>query len=154
MSGGVHYTDMLSWWDPLNEPLHWPWCLYFMNNKVSSDVIWCLHHGSFKTSWTLPMFWGHWVHAAVCTKLSVYFLLPCELWVQVLFFFNKLWEGLNINISNEFNFSEVHGSMNPNLLLAKFTWAQKEPMSGFIHFACNPLLFIPPWTFGKWNSIF
>ena len=27
-------------------------------------------------------------------------------------YFNKLWEGMNVNISNEFIFSEVHGSMN------------------------------------------
>ena len=36
--------------------------------------------------------------------------------------FNKLWEGKNVNISNEFNFSEVHGGMNRSGSLAKFTF--------------------------------
>ena len=46
--------------------------------------------------------------------------------------FNQLCEGMHLNISNEFNFSEVHGSMNCSGSLAKF----------ICHFARDPLRFI------------
>ena len=36
-------------------------------------------------------------------------------------FFNKLWEGMNVNISNGLNFSEVHDGLNRSGSLAKFT---------------------------------
>ena len=36
------------------------------------------------------------------------------------FFFNKLWEGMNVNVSNELNSSEVHEGMNRSGSLAKF----------------------------------
>ena len=39
-------------------------------------------------------------------------------------------------IRKKFNFSEVHGAMNRNGSLSKFT--------GFIHFARSPLQFIAP----------
>ena len=44
---------------------------------------------------------------------------------------------MNVNISNEFNFSVVHGAMNRSGSLAKLTL-------GFIHFARDPLRFIAP----------
>ena len=47
---------------------------------------------------------------------------------------------MNVNISNEFNFSDVHGAMNHSGSLAKLT---RTP-SGFIHLARDPLWFIAP----------
>ena len=47
---------------------------------------------------------------------------------------------MNVNISNEFNFSVVHGAMNRSGSLAKLTCTP----SGFIHFARDPLRFIAP----------
>ena len=47
---------------------------------------------------------------------------------------------MNVNISNEFNFSVVHGAMNRSGALAELTL---NP-SGFIHFARDPLRFIAP----------
>ena len=47
---------------------------------------------------------------------------------------------MNVNISNEFHFSEVHGAMNRCGSLAKFTRAP----SWLIHFARDPLRFIAP----------
>ena len=43
---------------------------------------------------------------------------------------------MNVNISNEFDFSEVHGAMDGSESLTKFTW--------LIHFARDPLQFIAP----------
>ena len=44
---------------------------------------------------------------------------------------------MNVNISNEFNFSEVQVSMNRSGSLAKFTMSP-------VHFARDPLRLIPP----------
>ena len=46
---------------------------------------------------------------------------------------------MNVNISNELNFSEVHEGMNRSGSLAKFTLTP----SGLIHFARDPLRVIP-----------
>ena len=54
-------------------------------------------------------------------------------------FFNKSWEGANVNISYECNFSEVHCGMNRRGSRAKFTLAP----SGLNPFACDPLRLIP-----------
>ena len=45
---------------------------------------------------------------------------------------------MNVNISNELNFYEVHESVNLSGSLAKFSYA---PL-GLIHFACDPLQLI------------
>ena len=42
---------------------------------------------------------------------------------------------MNVNISNELNFSDVYRSVNYNGSLAKFT---RNPL-GFIHFARDPI---------------
>ena len=42
---------------------------------------------------------------------------------------------MNVNISNDFNFSDVYRIINYIGLLAKFTWT---PL-GFIHFARGPM---------------
>ena len=47
---------------------------------------------------------------------------------------------MNINISNEFNFPDVHGALNHSGSLAKLT----RSTSGFIHFARDPLWFKAP----------
>ena len=52
---------------------------------------------------------------------------------------------MNINIRNEFNFSDVHGAMNGSGSLAKLTCILSE----FIHFARDPLRFIAPLTSEK-----
>ena len=76
-------------------------------------------------------------------------LFEHTLWINSLFackcdcldnFFNKQYREMNVNISNEFDFSDVHGAMNHCGSLAKLT---QTPL-GFIHFAHDPLWFIAP----------
>ena len=90
-----------------NESLHLQCGSYCLTRRHMTLCDVKIHHGSLESGWTLLMFT-----------------------------FNQLWEGMHLNISNEFNFSDVHGSMNCSGSLAKFT----------CHFARDPLRFIPPLT--------
>ena len=50
---------------------------------------------------------------------------------------------MNVNISDEFNFSEVHGGMNCSGSLSKFI----KTLRGLFHFARDQLRFISPQAF-------
>ena len=79
-----------------------------------------IHHGSLESGWTLLTFDVIGTVPLYVRKPSINFLLACKSKVKGEFF-NKLFEGMNVNINYELNLSEVHEGMNRSGSLTKFT---------------------------------
>ena len=119
------------------------------NHAMSHDGNWRQNNPWFSTiCWTSATSWRLWRCSAVRNKTAC----KCFFWFNFssyVRFFVDFWVEMNIDISNELNFSAVYRRISYIGSLAKFTWTPNYrsinyigslakftwTRSGFIHFA-------------------
>ena len=113
-----------------------------LRHATSHDFKWRqINHGSLQSDWTSATSWRHWRCSAVSRQTACK-CFPASM-LALISDFNVLIE-INVNISNELNFSDVYRSVNYIGSLAKITYSLcTRPIVVYTSINLRKMKFIP-----------